>query len=232
MKTVLLAGGKGTRISEETLNLPKPMISIGDKPIIWHIINYYSKFNFKDFIICAGYKLMSIKKYFANNENVNVIDTGLNSQTGIRIKKIRNLIGNDDNFFMTYGDGLSNVDLNGLVNFHKKHGKIATLTAVRPIPRFGNIPLNENKVIEFNEKDSLQEGWINGGFFVLEPEVKDYIAGDEMPFENLPLRNLVNDKHLVSYKHKRFWKPMDMIREKKELNKLWESKKAPWKIWH
>ena len=156
MKTVLLAGGKGTRISEETLNLPKPMISIGDKPIIWHIINYYSKFNFKDFIICAGYKLMSIKKYFANNENVNVIDTGLNSQTGIRIKKIRSLIGNDDNFFMTYGDGLSNVDLNGLMNFHKKHGKIATLTAVRPIPRFGNITLNENKVIEFNEKVGMK----------------------------------------------------------------------------
>ncbi len=221
MKTVILAGGKGTRISEETLNLPKPMISIGGKPILWHIINYYSKFNFKDFIICAGYKLMSIKKYFINYKNVNVVDTGLNSQTGIRIKKIRNLIGNDDNFFMSYGDGLSNVDLNGLMNFHNKHGKIATLTAVRPMPRFGNITLNENKVIEFNEKDSLQEGWINGGFFILNKRVFDYISDKEdCIFEHEPLQNLSKDGHLMAFKHEGFWHPMDTLRDKNYLIKL------------
>jgi len=229
MKTVILAGGKGTRISEETLNLPKPMISIGGKPILWHIINYYSKFNFKDFIICAGYKLMSIKKYFINYKNVNVVDTGLNSQTGIRIKKIRNLIGNDDNFFMSYGDGLSNVDLNGLMNFHNKHGKIATLTAVRPIPRFGNITLNENKVIEFSEKDSLQEGWINGGFFILNKRVFDYISDKEdCIFEHEPLQNLSKDGHLMAFKHEGFWHPMDTLRDKNYLNKLYGQKLHQW----
>ena len=229
MKTVLLAGGKGTRISEETLYLPKPMILIGDKPILWHIINYYSKFNFKDFIICAGYKLMSIKKYFINYKNVNVVDTGLNSQTGIRIKKIRNLIGNDDNFFMSYGDGLSNVDLNGLMNFHNKHGKIATLTAVRPMPRFGNITLNENKVIEFSEKDSLQEGWINGGFFILNKRVFDYISDKEdCIFEHEPLQNLSKDGHLMAFKHEGFWHPMDTLRDKNYLNKLYSQKHHQW----
>jgi len=229
MKTVLLAGGMGTRISEETINLPKPMILVGNKPIIWHIMNYYSKFNFKEFIVCAGYKQTIIKKYFANHENVNVVNTGLYTQTGARIKKIRNLIGNDDNFFMTYGDGLANVDLNKLTNFHKKHGKLATLTAVRPMPRFGNIILNGNKIIEFNEKDSLQEGWINGGFFILNKGVFDYISNKEnCIFERGPLQNLSRDGHLMAFKHESFWYPMDNLRDKKHLNSLYKKKLHRW----
>lgn len=229
MKTVLLAGGTGTRISEDTSNIPKPMIQIGNKPIIWHIMNYYSKFNYKDFIICAGYKKIFIEKYFADHKNVNVVYTGLKAQTGTRIKRIRNLIGNDDNFFMTYSDGLSNVNLNELLSFHKKHGKIATLTAVKPPPKFGNLKLNNNKVIEFNEKDSRQEGWVNGGFFVLNKQVFDYINDKEdCIFEREPLQNLSKDDNLMAFKHEGFWHCMDNLKEKNHLNELYNQKLHCW----
>ena len=167
MKTVLLCGGLGTRLAEETDNIPKPMVKNGGKPILSHIINYYLKFNFKEIIVCSGYKHEIIKDYFKDHENIKIINTGQQAQTGARIKKIKKLIGEDENFFMTYGDGLSNIDLHSLIDFHKKQNKIATLSAVRPLPRFGNITLKGDKVIEFKEKDSLKEGWINGGFFVL-----------------------------------------------------------------
>ena len=229
MKTVLLAGGTGTRISEDTSNIPKPMIQIGNKPIIWHIMNYYSKFNYKDFIICAGYKKIFIEKYFVDHKNVNVVDTGLKAQTGTRIKRIKNLIGNDENFFMTYSDGLSNIDLNELLSFHKKHGKIATLTAVKPPPKFGNLKLNNNKVIEFNEKDSHQEGWVNGGFFVLKKQVFDYINDKEdCIFEREPLQNLSKDENLMAFKHEGFWQCMDNLKEKNHLNELYNKKLHFW----
>ena len=235
MKVVILAGGKGSRISYYTEKIPKPMVEIGSMPILVHIMKIYSHFGYTEFIIALGYKAEIIKNYFSSyqtNEDwkIDCVDTGLNTQTGGRIKRAMEFVGNH-RVMVTYGDGLANIDISKLMYFHKKHKKLATVTAVRPPARFGRLDLDGDMVIHFAEKPQSAEGWINGGFFVLEPEVKDYIAGDEMPFENLPLRNLVNDKQLVSYRHKRFWKPMDTIREKKELNELWESKKAPWKIW-
>lgn len=230
MKTVILAGGKGTRISEETLNLPKPMISIGGKPILWHIINYYSKFNFKDFIICAGYKLMSIKKYFINYKNVNVVDTGLNSQTGIRIKKIRNLIGNDDNFFMSYGDGLSNVDLKELTKIFLNNNCIGILTTVRPPARFGKIYIKGNRVTKFEEKNQLDEGWINGGYFIFNKKIFKYINNDKTNFETYSLKKLAKENNLMLKKHFEFWQCMDTLREKIILNNMYKKNNAPWLI--
>jgi len=235
MKVIILAGGLGSRLSLETEKIPKPMVEIGSMPIIVHIMKIYSHFGYTEFILALGYKAKIIKNYFSSyqaNDNwkIDCVDTGLNTQTGGRIKRAMEFVGNH-RVMVTYGDGLANIDISKLMYFHKKHKKLATVTAVRPPARFGRLDLDGDMVIHFAEKPQSAEGWINGGFFVLEPEVKDYIAGDEMPFENLPLRNLVNDKQLVAYKHKRFWKPMDTIREKKELNELWESKKAPWKIW-
>jgi len=235
MKVIILAGGLGSRLSLETEKIPKPMVEIGSMPIIVHIMKIYSHFGYTEFILALGYKAKIIKNFFSSyqaNDNwkIDCVDTGLNTQTGGRIKRAMEFVGNH-RVMVTYGDGLANIDISKLMYFHKKHKKLATVTAVRPPARFGRLDLDGDMVIHFAEKPQSAEGWINGGFFVLEPEVKDYIAGDEMPFENLPLRNLVNDKQLVAYKHKRFWKPMDTIREKKELNELWESKKAPWKIW-
>ena len=229
MKTVLLAGGLGTRISEETINLPKPMILIGNKPIIWHIMNCYKKYNFKNFIVCAGYKQNFIQEYFKDDSSVNVVDTGLETQTGARIKKIKKLVEDNENFFMTYGDGLSNVNLDKLTDFHKKHGKIATLTAVRPLPRFGNITLNGDKIIEFKEKDALQAGWINGGFFILNKKVFDYISDrNDCIFEREPLQNLSKDGQLMAFKHEGFWHPMDTLRDKNHLNSLYNEQQIPW----
>tara|TARA_Y100001958_G_C21210271_1_gene536061 strand:- start:180 stop:902 length:723 start_codon:yes stop_codon:yes gene_type:complete len=239
MQTVFLAGGMGTRLSEETHKIPKPMIKIGKYPILFHIMKHYSNFNFREFIVCGGYKFNYIRNIFSKNKNlfnrqklnwnVNVINTGLKTQTGARIKKIKKYIKDENLFFMTYGDGVTNVNINKLLQFHKKHKKIATLTAVRPLPRFGNIKLNKNKVSNFSEKDQLQEGWINGGFFVLNREVFDYIDNREnCIFEKEPLQNLSKNGQLMAYKHEGFWHPMDTLRDKNYLNELCKKRKLNW----
>ena len=239
MKVVILAGGKGSRISYYTQKIPKPMIKIGNKPILFHIMKHYSKSNYKKFIICGGYKCKYIKNFFNKNKNleknekdwfVNVVNTGLKTQTGARIKKIKKFLGDEKTFFMTYGDGVSNVNLKKLLSFHNKHKKVATLTAVRPLPRFGNIKLDKNKVSNFSEKDRLQEGWINGGFFVLNKEVFDYIDNREnCIFEKSPLQNLSRDGQLMAFKHEGFWHPMDTLRDKNYLNKICRNRKFIWK---
>lgn len=253
MKVVLLAGGYGTRISEESILKPKPMIEIGGKPIIWHIMKIYSKYEYNDFIICCGYKGYMIKEYFLNYYNYNnnftidlktgnvdihnvnsepwkvtLIDTGLDTMTGGRIKRIKEYIGNET-FLLTYGDGVANVDINKLVEFHKENKKLATITAVKPPGRFGalNIDIKGN-VKEFVEKPAGDGNWINGGFFVLEPEVIDYISDDSTIFEKEPLENLAKDNQLSAYLHSDFWKPMDTLRDKNELEELWNSNKGIW----
>ena len=229
----------GTRLSEETHKIPKPMIKIGKYPILFHIMKHYSNFNFREFIVCGGYKFNYIRNIFSKNKNlfnrqklnwnVNVINTGLKTQTGARIKKIKKYIKDENLFFMTYWDGVTNVNINKLLQFHKKHKKIATLTAVRPLPRFGNIKLNKNKVSNFSEKDQLQEGWINGGFFVLNREVFDYIDNREnCIFEKEPLQNLSKNGQLMAYKHEGFWHPMDTLRDKNYLNELCKKRKLDW----
>ena len=239
MKTVFLAGGLGTRISEETTKIPKPMIKIGKLPILFHIMKHYSNHNFNKFIICGGYKYHFIKKFFDTKHilknkkksdwSVKTINTGLKTQTGARIKKIQKFVEEDELFFMTYGDGISNVNITKLLEFHKKHNKIATLTAVRPLPRFGNIKLNQNKVSNFSEKDRLQEGWINGGFFVLSKKVFEYINNREnCIFEKEPLQNLSKDGQLMAYKHEGFWHPMDTLRDKNYLNEIYKKRKLSW----
>ena len=229
MITVILAGGLGSRLSEETNKVPKPMIKIGDKPIIEHIINHYLKFDFKEFIICSGYKKEIIENHFKSTNGVQVIDTGLGSQTGARIMKVRDHIGGDKNFFMTYGDGLSNINLSKLLEFHENNKKIATLSAVRPIPRFGHLTIDGDKVNEFKEKDSLSEGWINGGFFVLNSKVFDYIDDkQDCIFEKEPLENLSKDGELMAYKHEGFWHPVDTLRDKNYLNEIYTKGNAPW----
>jgi len=256
MKVVILAGGFGTRLSEETDLRPKPMIEIGQKPILWHIMKIYSHFGFNDFIICLGYKGYMIKEYFANyfihnsdvtidlennridvhNSNcepwkVTLIDTGLNTQTGGRIKKVQNYIGNE-RFMVTYGDGVGDINIKELLEFHKKHGKYATITAVKPPGRFGVIDLDErDNIISFEEKPRGDKAWINGGFFVLEPPIFEYIKGDDTFWEREPLVNLAKDGQLVAYRHYGFWKPMDTLRDKRELEELWNSGKSPWRIW-
>ena len=229
MKIVILAGGLGSRLSEETHKIPKPMIKIGDKPIISHIINHFMKHNFSEVIICSGYKKEVIDNYFKNEKTIKVVDTGLETQTGARIKNIKKLIGKDENFFMTYGDGLSDINLQKLLRFHKKNNKIATLSAVRPIPRFGHLTIENEKVIQFKEKDALSEGWINGGFFVLNSKVFDYISDDQdCIFEKEPLENLSKDGELMAYKHEEFWHPIDTLRDKNYLNEMFNKGKAPW----
>ena len=239
MHTVFLAGGMGTRLSEETHKIPKPMIKIGKYPILFHIMKHYSDFNFNKFIVCGGYKYNYIKNFFLQNKklikkkkfkwDVNIINTGLKTQTGARIKKIKRYLKDEKLFFMTYGDGVANVNIKKILQFHKKHKKIATLTAVRPLPRFGNITLNKNKVSSFSEKDRLQEGWINGGFFVLNREVFDYIDNREnCIFEKEPLQNLSKNGQLMAYKHEGFWHPMDTLRDKNYLNELCKKKKLNW----
>jgi glucose-1-phosphate cytidylyltransferase len=229
MKIVILAGGLGSRLSEETHKIPKPMIKIGDKPIISHIINHFMKHNFSEVIICSGYKKEVIDNYFKNEKKIQVVDTGLETQTGARIKNIKKLIGKDENFFMTYGDGLSDINLQKLLRFHKKNNKIATLSAVRPIPRFGHLTIENEKVIQFKEKDALSEGWINGGFFVLNSKVFDYISDDQdCIFEKEPLENLSKDGELMAYKHEEFWHPIDTLRDKNYLNEMFNKGKAPW----
>jgi glucose-1-phosphate cytidylyltransferase len=237
MKLVIFAGGYGTRISEESDYIPKPMVKIGKKPILWHIIKYYSVFGFSNFIICGGYKIEVLKEYFKNNKakfekswNIKIVNTGKNSNTGERLKRVEKYL--DNTFCLTYGDGLSNVNIKKLVQFHKKNKTIATLTTVKPIPHFGKIQFKGNKVTKFFEKNQKKENWINAGFFVCEKEIFKYLKKKNSIFETDVLPVLAKRKKLLAYKHKKFWYCMDTLRDKRHLNNLWISKRAPWKIWN
>ncbi|MCI0413620.1 glucose-1-phosphate cytidylyltransferase [bacterium] len=232
MKVIVLAGGRGTRISEESNTRPKPLVEVGGKPLLWHILNIYSAHGFKEFLIACGYKGEMIKEYFHNFQwqRVDVIDTGLDTMTGGRMLKLRSWIENET-FLMTYGDGVANVDIQALVAFHRSHGKLVTVTAVHPPARFGELHLDGNLVQKFSEKPQTHEGWINGGFFVLEPEVLSYIAGDETSFEREPMEHIARDQQMMAFRHDGFWQPVDTLREKELLDHLWESGNAPWKIW-
>ena len=234
MQLVIFAGGLGTRISEETDYIPKPMVKIGKKPILWHIIKYYSVFGFSEFIICGGYKISIIKNYFKKSKNhrpwnIKVINTGKASNTGERLKRIKKYI--NGTFCLTYGDGLSNVNIDKLINFHKKNKPIVTLTTIKPQPLFGRLIFKGNKVIKFLEKDQKKESWINGGFFVCEKKIFNHLNKKNTIFEKDTLSSLAMKKKLIAYKHRDFWYCMDTLRHKRYLNSLWSTKKAPWKIW-
>ena len=234
MKVVILAGGLGTRISEESDAQPKPMIKIGGMPVLLHIMKIYSYYKINEFIICLGYKGDVIKKFFSNYDSapwsVQLIDTGLDTMTGGRIKRIQEHI--DDTFCVTYGDGLSDVNINNLISFHKEKKSLATLTAIHPPERFGVLDLSGDYVSEFHEKHTSEFSWINGGFFVFEPEVFDYLQdGDMTILERAPLETLSKEGKLTAFKHNGFWFPMDTLRDKRHLENLWNTKKAPWKVW-
>ena len=233
MKCVILAGGYGTRISEESHLKPKPMVEVGGKPILWHIMKIYSSYDINEFVICCGYKGEIIKEYFSNNNstqwNVELVDTGIDTMTGGRLKRIQNHI--DDTFCATYGDGLGNIDINNLISFHREKKSIATLTATHPPERYGILSLNEDYVTEFREKHSGESSWINGGFFVFEPEIFDYIYDDSTVLEKSPLETLAKENKLTAFKHNGFWHPMDTLREKNHLEKLYRSGNIPWKTW-
>ncbi len=229
MKVVILAGGKGSRISEYTRLMPKPMVPIGSKPILEHIIKYYMKFGFKEFIIASGYKHSIIENYFKNKKNfakIKVINTGVETLTGSRLKKLANEL--KETFMLTYGDGLSNINLKKLLNFHKKSKKKITLTAVHPPARFGELSISRGTVTKFEEKPQLQKGWINGGFFVIEPEFLKFIENKNVMLERSPLTKAVKTKNLAAYKHKDFWFCMDTLRDKKVLDTMIKNKKSPW----
>jgi glucose-1-phosphate cytidylyltransferase len=230
MQVVILAGGFGTRLSEETDQIPKPMVKIGNIPILQHIMNFYSKFGHKDFVIALGYKAEVISDYFASVEipgwNVNLVDTGLETSTGGRIKELENLL--DDQFMLTYGDGLSNVNINQLLEHHKRFNKIATVTAVRPPARFGTIEISNGVVTKFAEKDPQDAGWINGGFFCLNKKVCSFISDTTTSFESKPMNDLVSIEELTAYEHHGWWQPMDTLRDKRSLESLWEKGDAPW----
>ena len=255
MKAVILAGGLGTRLNEETDTKPKPMVEIGGKPILWHIMKIYSAHGISDFIICLGYKGYAIKEYFANyflhvsnvtfdlakNDmvvhqhnaepwKVTLVDTGDSTMTGGRLKNVRSYLDNED-FCFTYGDGLGDVDIGELIKLHKSEGALATLTAVQPPGRFGAIKTDKNKIIGFQEKPEGDGGWVNGGFFILSPKVIDYIADETTVWEASPMEKLAENGELSAYFHHGFWQPMDTLREKKYLEDLWKSDKAPWRIW-
>lgn len=254
MKAVILAGGLGTRISEESHLKPKPMITIGGKPIIWHIMKQYSHYGVNDFIICLGYKGYVVKEYFANyflhmsdvtfdmahNEmqvhekhvepwKVTLIETGEDTQTGGRLQKVREYIGNET-FCFTYGDGVSDINIQKLIEFHQAHGKLATVTAIQPPGRYGALNLNSESVEQFQEKPAGDGSWINGGFFVLEPQVIDFIDGPNTAWEETPLKKLADQQALMAYRHTGFWKAMDTLRDKVNLENLWQTT-APWKVW-
>tara|TARA_B100000029_G_scaffold16900_1_gene17230 strand:- start:76 stop:780 length:705 start_codon:yes stop_codon:yes gene_type:complete len=234
MKAVILAGGYGTRISEESHLKPKPMIEIGGKPIIWHIMKIYSSYNITDFVICTGYKQHIIQDYFEKHEfkpwNIELVYTGLDTKTGGRIKRIENYI--DDTFCLTYGDGVSDVKINELISFHKEKKSHATLTAIHPPERFGVLTLSNDYVQEFNEKHSGESSWINGGFFVFEPQIFDYIKdGDSTILEKNPLETLAKENKLTAFRHTGFWHPMDTLRDKNNLEELWSYPNPPWKVW-
>jgi glucose-1-phosphate cytidylyltransferase len=256
MKVVILAGGLGTRLSEETVLKPKPMVEVGGKPILWHIMKIYSHHGFNDFVICLGFKGYVIKEYFSNyflhmsdvtfdmSTNtmevhqkkaepwrVTLVDTGQNTMTGGRIKRVAPYLGNEL-FMMTYGDGVANVDIAKLVAFHQSHGCLATVTSTQPSGRFGALCFGEgDQVISFQEKPAGDGNWINGGFFVLDPKVLDYISGDATLFEKEPMEGLAGNGQLMAYKHDGFWQPMDTLRDKNHLEELWGTGKAPWKLW-
>lgn len=255
MKAVILAGGFGTRLSEETVVKPKPMVEIGGHPILWHIMKIYSSFGINDFIICLGYKGYMIKEYFANyylhmsdvtfdmssgemkvHQNtaepwrVTLVDTGEKSMTGGRIKRVRNYIGNET-FCLTYGDGVADVDIKNLIAFHKSQNCLATVTAVQPPGRYGHLGIRGDRVTMFQEKPTGDGSWINGGFFVCEPEVTDYVSGDLIMWEAEPLENLAHENQLAVYRHNGFWHPMDTLRDKNYLEDLWQTNKAAWKLW-
>ena len=257
MKTVILAGGFGTRLSEETELRPKPMVEIGGKPIIWHIMKGYSHYGFNDFVILLGYKGYYIKEYFTNyflhqsdvtidisdgtmevlnNTSepwkITLLDTGIHSMTGARVKRAQQFIG-DEPFMLTYGDGLSDINIKKLIDFHKSPGKTITMTSAQPEGRFGALNIDDdNRVTNFLEKPKGEDGWINAGFFVCEPKVFDYITDEDSTiFEQAPLQSMAKDGQLFTFKHKGFWKPMDTLRDKNKLQQLWETKQAPWKIW-
>jgi len=259
MKAVILAGGFGTRLSEETDIRPKPMVEIGSKPILWHIMKTYSNYGINEFVILLGYKGYYIKEYFANyflhqsnvtidlssNEmeihnsqsepwKVTLVNTGLNSMTGARIKKAKQYIDNEP-FLLTYGDGVGDIDIQKTLDFHKQHGKLLTMTSAQPDGRFGALNINQetDQVLEFQEKPKGDGSWINAGYFVCQPEVLDYIdSDDDVIFEKEPLQNLAKDGQIHTYKHGGFWMPMDSLRDKTELNKLWKDGQAPWKVWN
>lgn len=255
MQAVILAGGLGTRISEETHLKPKPMIEIGGKPILWHIMKIYSSFGINEFIICCGYKGYLIKEYFANyslhlsditfnlrtNKNevhktamedwkVTLIDTGDKTNTGGRLLRVKEYI--NETFCMTYGDGLANIDLKKLIHFHKSHGKLATLTAIQPAGRWGALTIKDKKVKNFHEKPKGDGNWINGGFFILEPDVFNLIEGDKCVWEDTPLNTLAMNSQLMAFKHYNFWRPMDTLRDKNYLEDLWNNGNPPWKLWN
>ena len=256
MKAVILAGGLGTRISEETHLKPKPMIEIGGKPILWHIMKLYSAHGINDFVVCCGYKGYVIKEYFANyflhmsdvtfdmvnNEmqvhqrkaepwRVTLVDTGEETLTGGRLKRVSDYVKDEEAFCFTYGDGVADVDVSLLIDFHKKHGKLATVTAVQPPGRYGALNMQDSLVKGFTEKPKGDGGWINGGFFVLSPNCLKYIQDDRSSWEGEPLVNLASDLELMAFEHAGFWQPMDTLREKNMLEDLWQSGKAPWKVW-
>ncbi|MBO6150213.1 MAG: glucose-1-phosphate cytidylyltransferase [Clostridium sp.] len=256
MKVVILAGGFGTRISEESYLKPKPMVEIGGQPILWHIMKYYSKFGYNDFVVCLGYKQYVVKEYFAqyflhtaditfdlaNNRmevlhkhaepwKVTLVDTGLHTMTGGRIKRVREYL-NEEPFLLTYGDGVSDVDLAALVKFHQSHGKIATITGVNVGQQFGIMTVDESgQIREFREKNDDDGRIVNGGFMVMNPQVFDYIEGDETVFEKSPLENMAKDGQLMVYQHNGFWKCMDTQRDHRQLEEMWDTGNAPWKIW-
>jgi glucose-1-phosphate cytidylyltransferase len=256
MKVIILAGGLGTRLSEETNLKPKPMVEIGTKPILWHIMNIYAKFGFKEFMIALGYKGEYIKEYFLNfynfNNNISIdmatgettihngactdwkvhlIDTGLHSQTGGRLKRLKDWLTEDETFMFTYGDGVADINLGKLLKFHQSHGKLATVTTVRSPARFGRINFSGDQIVRFFEKPQAAEGWINGGYFVLNKEVIDYIDGDSTIWEREPIEKLANDGQLMGYRHDGFWSCMDTLKEKHYLEDFWNSGNAPWKVW-
>ena len=256
MKAVILAGGFGTRLAEETDTIPKPMIKIGGRPVLWHIMKMYSAHGINDFIICCGYKGYIIKEYFANyclhmsdvtfdmqnnamevHQNsaepwkVTLVDTGLETMTGGRLKRAFPYLDEKEEFCFTYGDGVSDVDITKLIKFHKKQKTLATLTAAQPPGRFGSLNLDKNKISSFEEKPQGDGGWINGGFFVLSPKIIDYIKNDQTTWEKEPMETLAKEGNLSAFVHKGFWQPMDTLRDKIHLNTLWDDGKAPWKIW-
>ena len=231
MKGIILAGGKGTRISEYTRSIPKPMINIARKPIISHIINIFSSYKFDEIIIAAGYKKKIISDYYKHFKNVKVVDTGSKTMTGGRILRLKKFFKKGETFLMTYGDGLCDVNLKNLIKFHKKHKKIATVTAVRPPIRFGELKLQKNNLVKkFEEKPQLKSGWINGGFFVLNYKVFDYIKNDQTLFEREPLEKLAKNKNLIAFKHDGFWKCVDTLKDKIYLEEIFKMNKKIWKI--